>query len=101
LKAPRGAWVQAINPGSPAAKAGLRGGSGEETFQGATYRQGGDVITKVGDVTVKDPDDLAGAVSRYRPGRTVAVQIDRGGQVKTVQVALAERPLGNPASSGG
>jgi S1-C subfamily serine protease len=101
LKAQRGAWVQAVNPASPAAKAGLRGGSGDTSFQGATYRQGGDVITKVGDVTVSDPDDLAGAVARYRPGRTVPVQVSRGGQVKRVQVTLGERPLGNPSTSGG
>jgi S1-C subfamily serine protease len=100
LKVAKGAWVQAVNPGSPAADAGLRGGSGEAIFQGVTYRQGGDVITKVGNTPVTDPDDLAGAVARYRPGQTVSIQVNRDGQVKTLRVKLGERPLGNPSGGG-
>jgi S1-C subfamily serine protease len=101
LKTAKGAWVQAVNAGGPAARAGLRGGSGETTFQGSTYSQGGDVITRVGSVAVSDPDDLAEAVARYAPGQTVAIQVDRGGQVKRLQVKLSERPLGNPSTGSG
>jgi S1-C subfamily serine protease len=101
LNVAHGAWVQAVNPGGPAEKAGLRGGTGDVTFQGSTYRPGGDVITKVGDVPVATSDDLAGAVARYRPGQSVPVQVHRGGQVERITVKFGERPLGNPASSGG
>jgi S1-C subfamily serine protease len=101
LDVSKGAWVQAVNPGAPATKAGLKGGSGDSTFQGSTYRQGGDVITKVGDQPVNDSDDLAGAVARYKPGDTVPIEVHRGGKVQQVQVKLGERPLGNPAASGG
>jgi S1-C subfamily serine protease len=96
-----GAWVQAVNPGAPAEQAGLRGGSGDVTFQGSTYRPGGDVITKVGNVPVATSDDLAGAVARFRPGQSVPVEIHRGGQVKQITVKFGVRPLGNPATSGG
>jgi S1-C subfamily serine protease len=101
LDTSHGAWVQAVNPGGPAERAGLRGGTGEVTFQGSTYRPGGDVITKVGNVPVATSDDLAGAVARYRPGQSVPVQVHRRGQVKQITVKFGERPLGNPASSGG
>jgi S1-C subfamily serine protease len=101
LDVPKGAWVQAVNPGGPAQQAGLRGGSGGSTFQGSSYRQGGDVITKVGDVTVKNSDDLAGAVARYKPGETVPVEVHRGDKAQQIQVKLGERPLGNPTSAGG
>jgi len=101
LDVTKGAWVQAVNPGAPAAKAGLKGGSGDSAFQGSTYRQGGDVITKVGDQPVNDSDDLAAAVSRYKPGETVAIEVHRGDKVQQVKVRLGERPLGNPADSGG
>jgi S1-C subfamily serine protease len=97
----KGAWVQAVNPGGPAAKAGLKGGAGDSTFQGSTYRQGGDVITKVGDQPVSNSDDLAGAVARYKPGDTVPIEVHRGGKVQQVRVKLGERPLGNPAASSG
>jgi S1-C subfamily serine protease len=101
LDVTKGAWVQAVNPGGPAQKAGLHGGSGDSTFQGSTYRQGGDVITKVGDSTVTDSDDLAGAVARYKPGDTVPIEVHRGDKVQQIQVKLGERPLGNPAAAGG
>jgi 2-alkenal reductase len=101
LDASKGAWVQAVNPSGPAQKSGLRGGSGDSTFQGSTYRQGGDVITKVGDVPVTNSDDLAGAVARYKPGETVPIVVHRGDKVQKIEVKLGERPLGNPASAGG
>jgi S1-C subfamily serine protease len=101
LDVDKGAWVQGVNPGGPAARAGLRAGTGDVVFQGSTYRPGGDVITKVGDVPITSSDDLAGAVERFRPGQTVPIEVRRGGHAERIRVTLGERPLGNPASSGG
>ena len=64
LDVDKGAWLQTIEPGGPAASAGLRGGSGREVFQGSTFARGGDVITKIGDTEVEDADDLS---ERDRP----------------------------------
>ena len=97
LDVAKGAWVQAVNPGGPAEKAGLRGGSGQEVFQGGAFRRGGDVITKVGDRPVADADDLAAAIARFKPGETAAVEIHRGGKTQQLKVKLAERPLGDPS----
>ena len=94
LSADEGAWVQSVEPGGPAAKAGLRGGSGREVFQGATFARGGDVITKVGDAVIADADDLSGAIARLKPGETADVEIHRGGETRVVKVKLDERPLG-------
>jgi S1-C subfamily serine protease len=93
----KGAWIQDVTAGGPAAASGLRGGSGEETFQGSTYRRGGDVITKIGDTPVTSSDDLAGIVARYKPGETVTVEIHRGGDTRRLRVKLGDRP---PASAG-
>ncbi|HEX6022772.1 MAG TPA: trypsin-like peptidase domain-containing protein [Solirubrobacter sp.] len=96
LDVEKGAWIQSVNPGGPAEKAGLRGGSGEEIFQGSAYRRGGDIITKLGEQPVADADDLANAILRFEPGDTVTVEIHRDGETRQVKVKLGERPLGDP-----
>jgi S1-C subfamily serine protease len=97
LKVDKGTWIQAVNPGGPAEQAGLRGGSGQEVFQGAPFSRGGDVITKVGGQTIANADDLSGAIARFKPGETADVEIHRGGETKVVKVKLGERPLGSPS----
>jgi S1-C subfamily serine protease len=97
----KGAWIQDVTPGGPAQRAGLRGGAGTADFQASTYRQGGDVITKVGGHPIASADDLSSAVAAFRPGDTVTVEVHRGGAVKDVRVRLGERPLGRPSSPGG
>jgi S1-C subfamily serine protease len=92
LSAERGAWIQAIEPGGPAARAGLRGGSGREVFQGTPFARGGDVITKVGDTEISNADDLSTAIAHFKPGETADVEIHRGGETRVVQVKLDERP---------
>ena len=92
LKASKGAWIQAIEPGGPAQRAGLRGGDGREVFQGAPFARGGDVITKVGDTPIKTADDLSTAIARFRPGETADVAIVRDGSERVVEVELDERP---------
>jgi S1-C subfamily serine protease len=93
LKVAKGVWVQQVTPGGPAAKAGLRGGNGQEVFQGAPFARGGDVITKVGDVAVTNSGDLASAIARFKPGDTTDVEIHRGGKTETIKVKLDERPV--------
>jgi S1-C subfamily serine protease len=90
----KGAWLQEVTPDGPADEAGLRGGDGEQTtFQVRPYSPGGDVITKIGDRPVDDPDDLSVAVALLDPGTTVPVEAWRDGERRQVQVKLGERPL--------
>jgi S1-C subfamily serine protease len=97
LKVDKGTWIQAVNAGGPAEQAGLRGGSGQEVFQGAPFSRGGDVITKVGGQAITNADDLSSAIARYKPGETTEVEIHRGGETQVVKVKLGERPLGSPS----
>jgi S1-C subfamily serine protease len=94
LPVSKGAWLQDVTDGGPAAAAGLRGGSDSETtFQVRSYRPGGDVITRIGDRPVEDPDDLSLAVALLDPGATVTVEAWRDGERREVKVKLGERPL--------
>jgi S1-C subfamily serine protease len=88
----RGAWVQDLSPDGPADKAGIRGGGREVRFQAGAFREGGDVITRVGDKAIADADDLSQAISEYKPGQTARLEVHRGGDVETIDVRLGTRP---------
>ncbi|MHA7241095.1 S1C family serine protease [Arthrobacter sp. TMS1-12-1] len=72
-----GALVESVEPGSPAADADL---------------QVGDVITKVGNYTISDPQSLTAAVRIQAVGQQVPVELIRGGEAQTVDVTPAQAP---------
>jgi S1-C subfamily serine protease len=95
LKLPvrRGALVDRVTRGGPAAAAGLRGGRGERQFEGETVRVGGDVIVAVDGVPVDSADALVRIVTNtLRPGQTAMFAIVRGGHRQTIAVKLVLRP---------
>jgi S1-C subfamily serine protease len=92
LPVDEGAWVQEVTEGGPADDAGIREGDDRERFQARSYFVGGDVITKVRDTTVHDPEDLSESLVGIRPGETVTLTVLRGGDERRVRVKLAERP---------
>jgi S1-C subfamily serine protease len=94
LDVEQGAWVQNVNPGGPAEKAGIRGGGSEVTFQARAFRPGGDVITKIDGKPVEDSSQLAQLISAYEPGEEVPVEVHRDGETQEIKVKLGERPLG-------
>ncbi|MGH2945855.1 MAG: S1C family serine protease [Solirubrobacteraceae bacterium] len=97
LDVEKGAWVQDVNAGGPADRAGLRGGGSPVEFQGQSFRPGGDVITDVEGRPVEDSADLAEAIAQFTPGREVGLQVHRNGETEEVSVRLGERPLGDVA----
>ena len=100
LPVDKGAWVQDVQPGTPADKAGIRGGRGSTRFQIQNYAQGGDIITKVEGKPIEDANDLSSAVAQFQPGQEVTVEVHRGGETKEIKVKLGERPL-SATSNGG
>jgi S1-C subfamily serine protease len=94
LPVERGAWLQEVTPGSPADRAGLRGGTGrEQEFQAATFRVGGDIVVRIADRPVTDSAGLAEAIIDKDPGDEVKVEYYRGGEKRTATLRLGERPL--------
>jgi putative serine protease PepD len=89
LGSDQGALVVEVTKGSPADKAGLRGGR-TQTSQGIPA--GGDLIVAVDGKSVRDSSEVATAVSQKRPGDKVEITYYRGDSKKTVTVELAKRP---------
>jgi S1-C subfamily serine protease len=96
LGAAHGALVASVEPGTPADKAGLRGGSRSEDYNGLDLTLGGDLIVRIGARNVRSSEDVSRIVSdELLPGQRVPFTILRDGQRKTVRVVLGERPLGS------
>jgi S1-C subfamily serine protease len=93
-----GAVITSVQPGSPGAGAGLRGGSEQRDFNGTAFTYGGDVVVSIAGRPVRSAADVVRAVTeQLRPGQTVPVTIVRDGARRTVRVTLANRPR-NPDS---
>jgi serine protease Do len=71
----QGAKITEITKGSAAEKAGLK----ED-----------DIITKIGDDKIEDPDDLYKAVGKHKPEEKVSVSYLRDGKQLTAQVTLGK-----------
>lgn len=88
-----GVMIETVAPGSPAEKAGLRGGTREVLVREAPICAGGDIIVAVDNYYVKNLDDLvAYLVVNNRPGDTVTLRIVRDDETFDVPVNLEARP---------
>jgi S1-C subfamily serine protease len=97
--ADHGAAVQTIVGGSPADKAGLRGGSREQQYTGITFRPGGDLIVAIDGRAVERAEDVVRAITeRLFPGQTTRLTILRGSERLEVEVVLGDRPVNPPGS---
>ena len=93
----RGAIVTSVEDGTPAAKAGLRGGTRTEAFNGLDLTLGGDVIVAIGGSKVSGSEDVSRIVTtELLPGETVEFTVIRDGDRENVEVTLGDRPVGNP-----
>jgi S1-C subfamily serine protease len=96
-----GALVESVQKGTPAEKAGIRGGSVSVNTEDGTVTAGGDIITSVDGKAVGSSEALANDIEAKRPGEKVSIGIRRangsgGYPEKTVTVTLAARPNSVP-----
>ena len=88
----RGILVQEVAKGSPAEKAGLRGGSETVTVGGEQVKIGGDVIVAWNNRAVTSMDALRTLLARAEAGQKVTLTVLRGGQRVQVEVTLGALP---------
>jgi S1-C subfamily serine protease len=87
-----GALVTDVVNGSPADDAGIRGSTGEDTFQLQQVKTGGDVVLAVDGKPVLENNDLSTLIASHKPGDTVTLEILRDGDKQNVEVTLGSRP---------
>ena len=91
----RGAVVTAVGLGTPAERAGLRGGTRTVIFGDLSFRLGGDLVVAVDREPIRNGDDVVRAISTRLPGQTVTLTVYRNGRRRLIRVHLGARPV-NP-----
>jgi S1-C subfamily serine protease len=91
LKVDHGVLVGRVTPDSPAAKAGLKGGSSSTTIDGETIPLGGDVIVAMDGKDIETFANLAERIAAHQAGDRVTLELLRDGSTRTVTVTLANR----------
>ena len=85
--------ITQITSGGPADKAGLQSGTQQALISGGYLTIGGDIVTAINGVRVKNLDDLSTYLEEQTlPGQTIAVTIARNSQTTNVDVTLEPRP---------
>jgi S1-C subfamily serine protease len=92
-----GALIESVEAGTPAAKAGLRGGNLEAQIAGGKVAVGGDIIVGVDGKAVNSAEELSSLIGSKKPGDTISVEVMRATgngayEKKTVRVTLTSRP---------
>jgi 2-alkenal reductase len=75
LPAKWGVYITKVESGSPANAAGL---------------QEGDIITKVGDITIDETHSYVNSLFSYKPGETIKLVVMREGKETQLQITLGE-----------
>lgn len=99
LDVQQGAYIDTVEPGGPAEKAGMQGSTGTKQVNGVPVPVGGDVVVAIDGKPVNNFDDLLVAVAFRKPGETVNLTVLRNGSRQQVPVTLAPRPESTTSSS--
>lgn len=85
--------VETIEPGSPAEKIGLRGGSFPVVIGNSELLLGGDVISEVNGEELNDMETVFRIARSLKVGDTIQLKYYRNGTLHEAEVVLPERPI--------
>jgi S1-C subfamily serine protease len=88
-----GFLVEAVEPGSPAEKAGVHDGEFELTIAGEPILLGGDIITEFNGIKLDDMDKLQQSLASLKIGAKVRLTVFRENREVHVELNIVERPL--------
>jgi S1-C subfamily serine protease len=92
LPVDHGVLVESVNPGTPAAAAGLQGGGEQAMVNGEAVKVGGDIVDAMDGKPIRSMEELVAELGRRRPGDVVELAVLRDGKSTIVRCRLAERP---------
>jgi S1-C subfamily serine protease len=92
LPVDHGVLVEQVRPGSPAAEAGIRGGTTQVVVDGESFLVGGDVITMADGQAIESAEELRSVVTSKKPGDELVFQVHRQDGTKDVTVKLGRQP---------
>jgi len=87
-----GYLVEVVYDGSPADRAGVRGGNLSIVVQGEEYLLGGDILTEISGTPIRSHSDYIARVKTLRVGQRVKVTLVREGQPREMTLTVSERP---------
>jgi S1-C subfamily serine protease len=87
-----GYLVEVVYDGSPADRAGVRGGNLSVAVQGDEYLLGGDILTQINGTPIRSHQDYVARVRTLRVGQRVKIVVVRDGAARELTLTVAERP---------
>lgn len=89
----KGVLITDVAPGSPADRAGLRGGDRVVRIGGQTIKIGGDIIIAINGIPIKTIEEILTYLEeKTSPGDVVVFSVLRGTEILQIRVVLGERP---------
>jgi serine protease Do len=88
-----GFLVETVEPGSPAEKAGIRGGVLPIRIAGEEFLLGGDIVTAANGQPLNDHEKYTKFVQSLKVGDKVRMNIYREGKIRIVEFHVVERPI--------
>lgn len=93
-----GLLVADVDDGSPAAEAGLRGGTLHVSVEGVPWVLGGDILVAIQGIRIPSTQDLYEVIRKLHVGETVEIEFLRDGERHRTSAVLRERS--SPPSQG-